>query len=213
MSDFNKRYLEVWETFTTQISLITKDLVNVDVSEQANNLHDILKEMQWVPYHTAPKMFSSLNISEKRSNIGSVTGVFFELIVASVVTGAVRNHLPEAEISFNSWVRNDTLKDTINRDPDIFIHYRGRYVVFETKVSPKQNDINHAKWLREKCIAQKNVEFYLIGGYVSANADSIESVQGWACFTDSSERNKNLIEQFRFDDILNKAIHFLSLAE
>ena len=211
MIEFRKRYEESWDQFANQISTLSQDLINMASSDEGKDLQEILSSLQVVPYNKAPKLFHNLlesfGTAGTKTNVGSVTGLFFEIIVASLVTGYVRKYLPDAKIMLNSCSSENSLLQFC-RDPDIFIVHQGKYVIFEIKVSPKKGDLERAKFLQGQynSLLQKNASYFLIGGHVTASAESLKLLEGWACFTSSSGANTPLLESFKLDTLLAKAV-------
>lgn len=210
------RYTEIWKKFTQEVSQLSGELINNDYSE-SGSLHELLESLHPIPYCIAPEFFDGLTKDQeekKRQNIGSVTGLFFELIAASIIKGYIIKRLPNAKIELNKCSNLEA--QVISRDPDIFVIYKGRYVVFELKTSPKQGDLVRT---REHCARYSELghtKYFLVGGHVSANANELERLleDKWACFMSGSPRNKkNKLGQFpRLDDLLADAVAFLSAA-
>lgn len=101
----------------------------------------------------------------------------------------------------------------IARDPDVFIHYKGRHLVFELKTSPKKNDLNNAVKYHAKYKALGDAKYFLVGGHVSSSSEYLQylSNEKWACFTSCSKGNESVLGSLpRLDDILSDAVKFLS---
>ena len=127
--DIADRYRKTWTTFAQGISQLSKELIDTG-NPEGSTFHNLLKSLQPIPYEEAPAFFAGLipdQIEERRSNIGSVTGLFFELIAASIIKGYINKHVPEAEIELNRC--SEPRIDRIPRDPDIFIRHNGRHTV------------------------------------------------------------------------------------
>ena len=211
MANFNERYTEIWQTFVEEISTLSKDIIDSVSLEKEPNLHGILKSLQAVPYQQAHNLFDGLAIpTNKRPNIGSVTGVFFEIMTASIIQGYIKKHLPDATVELNSC--SHTKVGGVARDPDIFIHYNGWHVVFETKTSPKRRDLEHVREQRSKYLGLKHTQYYVVGGHASMNKSLLHQLaEGqWICFTSVSERNQDELKAFpSLDELLEKSVQHI----
>ena len=210
-----ERYTEIWGKFTRDVSQFSKELINDEHPEFAT-LHELLKSLQPIPYNSAPELFDGLTEGQPeivRSNTGSATGLFFELVAASVVKGYISKRFPDARIELNK-CSVDKFK-AVARDPDIFVHYKGRHLVFELKTSPKKGDLEYTQQCYKDYKALGDTKYFLIGGHVSTNSSYLENLlQGdWACFMSGSSRNENVLSRFPLlDDLLADAATFLSAA-
>ena len=208
--DIADRYRKTWSTFAQDISQLSKELIDTG-NPEGSTFHNLLKSLQPAPYEEAPAFFAGLvpNHKERRSNIGSVTGLFFELVAASIIKGYINKHVPEAEIELNRC--SEPRREGIPRDPDVFIRHKGHHLVFELKTSPKKVDLDRAVWCHSQYEAHKT-KYFLIGGHVSSSSKYLLylSNEKWACFTSCSEGNESVLESLpRLDNILSDAVSFL----
>lgn len=212
MNNFDGRYKEIWQEFTDKISKLSADIIETVRLEDGINLHVLLKSLQNIPYNQGPDLFGGLTISgEKRSNIGSITGLFFEIMTASIITGYMNKHLPDAVIELNSCSSEEVVR--ISRDPDIFVRYNERYVVFETKTSPKKRDLEYARGQYKKYSESPKIQYYVIGGHTSINKAFLKQLaeEEWVCFTSTSDQNKiELAYLPSLDELLEKSIRHLT---
>ncbi|MBC7570041.1 MAG: hypothetical protein H7319_09945 [Spirosoma sp.] len=215
--DFRTRYQGIWKTFAKQIQDLSHELIEAGGSTDSSP-HKLLSDLQSVTYEEAKFLFDELlkkeneedEPVEKKTNIGSITGLFFEIIAASIVKGYMEQHVPGISIELNRCSNADIGAS----NPDIFIHYKGRHIIFETKASPKKKDLEGVIFSHHKynSRSQNDTMYFLIGGYVSARKELLQQMEGWACFTNGSKRNSEFVKTFRLDPLLKEAVTFLQSA-
>jgi hypothetical protein len=202
-------YEKVWQQLIDSHNAFLRQLSEGVSSGQVGSLHQALLEMYRIPYQKAHALMQPFALENIPENIGTVTGLFFELAVASLLVPFFRAQCLGSTIEINRCSASARLD--VPRDPDIFVTRGGKAVAFEAKVSPKLMDIEPV--LRKKARFEKaKISYYLIGGHVSLNQSSLKELcdGGWACFLEGSPRNKNLIAAFpTLDLILQKALKSL----
>ena len=208
-NEFNKRYWRIWNRFGEDLSQMFAEIGHQATTAPSGELHRLLKKMYSVPYGEASGLLEIPVTDGKKPNIGSVTGLFFEQLIVSVVVPCIRAALPSARFERNS-CSNQTVRDLV-RDPDLFVSFGERIAVFEIKVSPKKRDLENLRE-RKSLFEGRGIGFFLIGGNVSANRDLLTSVNdGWATFLDSKQPNRDLLQQLpTVDALLERVIQHLT---
>ena len=206
---FEERYWGIWSRFTKDLSQMFAEIGQRAAAAHSDELHSLLKKLYSVPYGKARSILKTPVTDDKEPNIGSVTGLFFEQLVVSVVVPRIGAALPNARFERNR-CSNQTVR-SLFRDPDIFVSNGERFAAFEIKVSPKKRDLEYLRRMKTS-LDSRDIGFFLIGGHVSANRELLLSFNdGWATFLDSKQPNRNLLPQLAtVDDILERAVSHLT---
>jgi len=213
-TELSSRYVLAWRTFIDEMRCI-QDIFHAASGlslEGASDLHDLVAQVQRVPYQQAHNLFASRLADCSSNNIGSVTGLFFEQNAAALIIGYMRRHVADVRVECNTC--SDQQVSAVARDPDVFLTLETRRVVFEVKASPKKRDLERARQLRQQYESQ-NVRFYLVGGKVSLAPCALQPLtnERWACFTRASKRNTLPLKTLpRLDELLVNASAFLTRA-
>jgi len=201
------RYEGAWRSFAKDLNQLQKELSAAVAEGKVPSLHELLQSLAWVPYVEAKKLF---NARDKTSgNIGSVTGLFFELMVCSIVAPFLARELPGVEVAYNRRVGG--IDPSLPRDPDISVRFGGRTAVIEIKVSPKKRSLEEALE-RRKTHLEHGTAYYLVGGGVSANRELLTAfaAPAWACFMTAPDSNVELLKGLpKLDAVLQNAVEYL----
>ncbi len=197
-------YGAIWDTFVGDLTTFHQRLGRAVPTTPPRRLHAILRDLHWIPYVKAKRLFDQPVVDHSARNIGAVTGLFFEQAVAALVVPYLRHRLPGAHFERNS-CSVPAVRD-IARDPDLFVANGDGYAVIEMKVSPKKRDLAHVEQLRARHNAA-GIGYYLVGGEISAAPETFErySNQQWACFVSAPKRKERLLERLPTLDVVMEA--------
>ncbi|MGE0086477.1 MAG: hypothetical protein AB7S75_18880 [Desulfococcaceae bacterium] len=204
-----QRYEKIWKSFADELCSFYTEIGKYN-SDGNNSLHEIIKSLHWVPYEAAHEIVKIPSVESSSGNIGSITGMFFEQVVCSIIVPYIEHSVPAVKIERNCC--SDSKVREISRDPDLFIQNGERSAVFEIKVVLTKPGIEKAKKLREN-YRQKGVPYFLIGGKISAQRSEFEYLANkenrWASFTYS--KNENGLQNLpKIDEILKIAVDYLN---
>lgn len=206
--EIGERYRALWAKFADDCAALYAD-VRTFARENGGQLHTVLRKCQPVPYDEAPKMARGETGESSRQNIGSVTGLFFEMLATSLVLGYVEERVPAVSSHRNRCDIEDIA--AVTRDPDLVLHHDGRAVVLEFKASPKSAALVRARKHRDE-YRVLHVPYFLIGGHVSARLNELRTIasEDWACFTSASDGNASALHAMPpLDKLLADAVEHL----
>lgn len=209
-SQIESEYVAAWDGFVAKVNSLQETVAkSISGNDYSSTLHSLLKSVQWVPYNKAHELAIPIDIDTQPNDIGSITGLFFELWASTIILAYLSNETSDLRIERNRHTNRPSTD--LPRDPDLHIEANSRSVVVEIKVAPKKRDIDRAERIRT-AYAEEGIPFFLIGGYVSVNSARLEALGSdrWCCFMSSSSTNEPVLASLpRLDDLLEDMQSFL----
>src|SRR6266487_39953 len=129
-------YQSTWDRFVMDLQRLQEHLAGAVAAGDTPSLHGVLQQLHWIPYKRVRPLLKQRLIDTPSTNVGCITGFFFEVFTSTLVAARIKMALPETRIECNQTTDPTTLD--IARDPDIFVARGPNKCVFEIKVSPKK---------------------------------------------------------------------------
>jgi len=197
-----QKYLATWSEFPNILNEAYQGLHDYVYNSEHETLHMLAAELFGIPYHRIRAALQHPKVEANPINIGAVTGIFFEQLMASILIPAIKMVIPNIRCERNCCTHPIISKVASN--PDIFISNGEARVVVELKVSPKKMDLEPSILMRSK-YSNIGVSYYLIGGYVSASDELLKSCDPtWCVFLEGSESNKSYLQQYSLDKLVTQ---------
>jgi cobalamin biosynthesis Mg chelatase CobN len=172
-------YKEIWRDFIRQLNghyayvKTQVERIQENGPEESFNIAEYLRWVAGLPYHIAHELHIE-GADRDSHNIGSITGLFFEQNVASVLIPYVRKRIPKVVIYLNSSESHKSLD--LPRDPDILLtNGKSKQVVVEVKSAPKKPDIQRLEHLRTKYQSQ-GIAYFVIANYLALDSTALENL-------------------------------------
>ena len=203
-----EEYLRSWRRFVDDLESLALQIDHKSRPEGAP-LHDILTELLWVPYNEAHRIVEITRVDASSRNAGAISGLFFEYAACAVIVPQLRARAPGCRYERNQ-CSNEIVR-SVARDPDLYVTFNDRHVVFEFKASPKRRDFAALAALRNK-YAAVGAEYFLIGGAAYVAAPLLEGLarEGWGCVLASSAANEEVRKRLpRLEALVTKAVSHL----
>ena len=218
------QYGAIWYELSKSLMDFRGALKTTTLPDEEYPYHKLLQEIYFLPKIILSDYLRESLCKQNAPNVGSVTGIFFEELIACLVSSKISSDI----IVYRNYSDSDVLKKSPLQisNPDIYIRKGNKHFIIETKFVAHTSTIVAVESQLESMPVNENdrstrvfsnqlIQYYLIGGWSSIDFAKLSDSYpyDWLCLLDGSETNIETINSLRFtkfDSILKELSRFLS---
>lgn len=129
--NISARYQQAWKDIEATLTAALASLGRAVVAEHPH-IHDLVRHTYWIPHDRLGRLCGA-DSNRGEAKRGSGTGLFFELLLTSIIASVATSRLADVEIERNRCPPGRFLHD--HQHPDLFIARREKSVAFEFKAT------------------------------------------------------------------------------